>query len=309
MRALASCVESIVFVTHRGRVLLPVAIACVALATGCSGDDRPSAAGPTGDTGTTVFDTGSPGTDTGGADSTAPDGTVDDTASPSDGGGDALDDTASSDTTSDAASDTTDAAEDTTIVVPSTCADAYLAFGTKDFGAGGATPPAFAAAWNAEVAKMTYPGPMLMAFKGTNSTTASSWKLVLGPLQLDGAGPAVKFAGATAEVPFTMGTGISLTVPLTSASFNLRFATDTTTVDLPVEKIEVQAGAGGCTELGADLIRLVLPSSAGSLSFAGSTVAALMADPGDSGVDAGVPGYVIDLLGSTAKKTVAGGVP
>ncbi len=290
MRALRSIVGVTVFV------------ACGLQLAGCGNDNRPGSAAPGGDTGTIVFDTGAPDTATPKTDG----GTTDSAVPPTDGDATVPDDAA------DDGADTgsPDDAFDLDVILAETCSTPYMAFGTKSLVAGGMTPAAFATAWNAEVAKMTYPGPLLLAFTGVNAKVAANWKLKLGPLALEGAGPNVKFAATPAEVPFTMGTSITLTVPDAVATFTMRFATDSTTVDLPASGVRVTGSAPGCTELSVDSFLIMIPESAKDLPFAGSTVGALMGSPISGTGDAGTASFfVLELMGSSTDVTVAGGAP
>ena len=128
-----------------------------------------------------------------------------------------------------------------------------------------------------------------------------------GPLKVSGAGE--DFAGPTAEFPYVlsaMGTGVD--VAGGSGGFSLRFATVTTTADLPVLGISLAGSLGGCEELAVDYLRMVVPESAKDLAFHGSTVGALMGATTVSG-DAGVSGWVLELLGSTSKVSFTGGTP
>lgn len=234
-----------------------------------------------------------------------------------DGGGVAFDaaprgdGAASPDAIVDGAGDDGGAVDDTgepiDAALPVTCASSAIAFGTKEFVAAGTTPKAFADAFNAELAAMTYPGPALFVFRGLDGKDAAKWRLDVGPLALEGAGPAVKFASAPATVSFKTSPGILLEVPdAETAGAKLRFDTASTKVDLPVFGLKLAGAAPDCAELSIDQLVVAIPATAKDLPFAGKTVGELMGAPiGATGSDPGI--YVLELFGSTKKLALAGG--
>ncbi len=185
------------------------------------------------------------------------------------------------------------------------CTATYAAYPTKGLVAAGMTPKAFADAYNAEVASLTYPGPFLLVFKGVDSADTSQWKLAVGAL--DVAGTDVKFFGAPAEVTYKMSAGIALSVADQTASFKLRFDSEATKAQLPVDAIRLTAAAGDCSELSVDELVLIIPESAKNVPFAGKTVGALMGAP--IVTDGGPKFFVLELLGSEKKASFAGGTP
>lgn len=185
------------------------------------------------------------------------------------------------------------------------CVGSYAAYATKSLIAGGMTPKTFAAAYNAEVASLTYPGPFLLAFKGVDSADTTKWKLAVGAL--DTAGSDVKFFGAPAEVAYKMTAGIALTVADQATSFKLRFASSTTNAQIPIDSIAFSGAAGDCSELSVDELILTIPESAKNMPFAGKTIGELMGPALTP--DGGPRFYVLELLGSEKKVTFAGGMP
>jgi len=215
---------------------------------------------------------------------------------------DASADSALADSTNDIQSDTaTDATKDVVIeynIQP--CSVGSRAVGSKTLLASMDTPDAFKAAYNAEVASMAYPGPMLMVFNGLDSLDSSKWKLQIGPLTLADSSSKVAFANSPAEIPFSLGEGFTINLPQTSAPFTMRFATATTTADLPIASVLVSGNFDSvCSSLQLETIYMFVPETASSLPFHGSTVGALMGAP-DQSINGGKDNaWVLALSGSS----------
>jgi hypothetical protein len=181
------------------------------------------------------------------------------------------------------------------------CTGPYAAFATKGLVAGGMTPSAFAKAYNLEVAALKAPGPMLLAFKGVDSSESSKWRLRVGGA--DAAAGEAKFIGPTAEVNYTLRPGIALDVPDQLASFKLRFDKS----QIAVSGIRMTATAGDCSEISVDQLWLMIPESAGGEPFGDKTVSELMGAPIKP--DGGTGFWILELLGSEKRVIVSGGVP
>ena len=171
---------------------------------------------------------------------------------------------------------------DLDVVLPLTaCPNATSAVGTQQLQAGGATPTAFATAYNAELASMSEPGPMVLEFNGldvVDATGPAAWNLRFGAAEASGS--TVSFLGTPAEIPFEFATNRNVIVSFTEADFSLHFDTATSQVDIPAVSI-MTAGEfdDQCSTLLLEGLDVVIPATAGTLSFHGSTLADLLGDP------------------------------
>jgi hypothetical protein len=139
--------------------------------------------------------------------------------------------------------------------------------------AGGPTAADFATAFNAEVAALTDPGPFLVVFDGLDSTTETDWVLKIGMPQ--GSGP-VSFVGTPASAPFRLGEMHTIFVDETEASFSMRFGT----VDIPVVKFWFGGQFDAeCSVFIVEEFSFLIPSSAASVAFHGSTLGDLLGTP------------------------------
>lgn len=165
------------------------------------------------------------------------------------------------------------------------CPSATTAFGTKKLFAGGETTTAFADAFNAEVAAMAAPGPLLIEFSGLDvkDEKAGAWKVKFGPLNWDGSTSKASFGDTPAELPFTFQSGWGIFAAAADASFKLHFDDGSTQTDIPVVRID---GFGAsltnkaCDTLAVEQFDLIVPQDAAKdIPFHGSTVSALMGSP------------------------------
>jgi hypothetical protein len=191
---------------------------------------------------------------------------------------------------------TPDGAPDTPLVVihkdaassGAACANNFTALGSNRLLAGSSTPAAFAAAYNAELAASSTAGPLLMALYGVNETSLLRWIAKVGALEPSDAGAGVGFAGRHVDVPFTLASDRSLTIPAVAADFELKLATPAGPALLPIGAIALHGLlSAGCGSLAVDKATLLVPERAGKLAFHGSTVEALMGPPTETlrGVD------------------------
>jgi hypothetical protein len=147
--------------------------------------------------------------------------------------------------------------------------------------AGGATPAAFTDAFNAEMKKLTTPGPLLIVLHGVNEGSTATKVASLGPLMPLMLG--VGFASTPANMPFTIGAGGALQIPATSIAFQLKFVAPADDVLLPVSSVELTGKlASACASLSITSMKLLMPTSASAVAFHGSTVGALMGTPTES---------------------------
>jgi hypothetical protein len=160
------------------------------------------------------------------------------------------------------------------------CANNFAAVGSNRLLAGGATPPDFAAAYNAELSASRTPGPLLLAFYGVNDTNLLGWIASVGALEPSDAGGGVGFAGVHADIPFTLASNRALRIAPIAADFELKLATPTSTLALPIGSIALDGSLSvGCGALDVDKATLLVPVRAGTMTFHGSTVEALMGPP------------------------------
>jgi len=160
------------------------------------------------------------------------------------------------------------------------CPNATSAVGFQALMAGGPTPKDFATAYNDEVATMSEPGPMVLEFTGLDvvDPAEDAWDLRFGAAQP--AGSEVAFLGTPAIIPFEFSTNRNVIVPFTEADFELHFDTPTTQVDIPAVSI-MTAGEFDpqCSTLMLEGVEMIIPDTAGSLEFHGSTLADLLGAP------------------------------
>jgi hypothetical protein len=187
------------------------------------------------------------------------------------------------------------------------CANDRAALGSR-LQAGGATPAAFAEAYNAELDALRGPGPFLLVLLGVNDATPGAWVGALGALDPGEAGAGASFAEGHAMVPFTMGAARSIHIPATDASFHLRFAPPASDALVPVVSVELSGTlTPGCGSLAMTQAKFLIPTTAGSLAFHQSTIAALMGAPTESWRGQAASAWLLEL-GGTAKQVYAPGV-
>jgi len=165
------------------------------------------------------------------------------------------------------------------------CPNDQATLGSGTLTAAGATPPAFAAAFNAELLKLSIPGPFFMVFSGVNQGSSAPKTVSLGALAVTANG--VAFAGAHVDVPFSMGPSGAVKIAMTDANFDLRFVAPASDAMIPVASVELSGTLGNaCVSLTVSSMTLLVPATAGAIAFHGSTVGALMGTP-TAGVQGG----------------------
>jgi hypothetical protein len=175
-----------------------------------------------------------------------------------------------------------------------TCQDDTSALGSITLVAGGATPAAFASAFNAQLLKLPTPGPFLLTLSGVGNGPAREARF--GALKVLPEG--VDFAEAPAEVPFSMDANRTVRVAHADASFGLQFVSPATATSIPVAAVELTASlTSSCTALSVTSLKLMIPSSAASTPFDTSTLGALLGTPSAS-LDGGASdAWVLELSG------------
>jgi hypothetical protein len=174
--------------------------------------------------------------------------------------------------------------------------------------AGGSTPASFAEAYNAELAALHGPGPLLIVLSGVNDANPARWIASFGALDASRAGAGIRFAGSHADVGFAMDAVRSVQIAPTSANFDLKFTPPANDTMVPAGSIELAATFGiGCGSLVITRAKLLVPNTAGGVAFHGSTIAALMGPATE--VYRGQPASAWPLeLAGTAKQVYAPGV-
>jgi len=168
---------------------------------------------------------------------------------------------------------------------PVQCSNDRAALGSSTLLAAGATPAAFAQAFNAELLSLPTPGPLLMIFSGVNAGSLATKTASLGALTLAPGG--VDFDGSHADVPFSVdGMGV-LKIAKSDAAFGIRFIPPASDVMIPVASVELTGTLeNGCVSFTIASLKLFVPATAASVAFHGSTVGALMGSP-TAGVQGG----------------------
>jgi hypothetical protein len=170
--------------------------------------------------------------------------------------------------------------------------------------AGGATPSPFAEAYNAELAALTTPGPVLLLLTGV-SPASSAHRADIGALLSNSQG--VGFASPPAQLPFSSDGSGAIHIALAPASFALKFVAPANDVQVPVVSISLDGAlATGCGALVVSKMKLLVPSSASSLAFHGSTMGALMGSPTET-YGNGSMAWPLELSG-TAQRVYAPGL-
>jgi hypothetical protein len=191
--------------------------------------------------------------------------------------------------------------------VPVPCTNNRATLGSR-LRAGGTTPMAFAAAYNAELDSLLGPGPFLMVLLGVNGTTPASWIGAFGALDPGDPGAGARFASGHAEVRFTMGAARSIQIAPADATFDLRFAAQPAAVLVPVASVELSGTlTTECGSLAMTKAKFLVPATAASVAFHGSTVGALMGAPTEALRGQAASAWVLELSG-TAKQVYAPGV-
>jgi hypothetical protein len=174
------------------------------------------------------------------------------------------------------------------------CTNDRVALGSIRLMAGGATPSAFADAYNAELMALTTGGPLLIALSGVDGATTAH-RADLGALAESGQ-QGVTFAGGHAAVPFS-----------TEAPFELKFVPPATSVLLPIAAVALDSAlTAGCGALAVTKMKLLVPASAGNIAFHGGTVAALMGAPTEGYGGGTANAWPLELSG-TAQRVFAPG--
>jgi hypothetical protein len=181
---------------------------------------------------------------------------------------------------------------------PIPCTKNRGTFGSSGLRAGGATPSAFATAYNAELDASVGAGPLLIVLSGVNDSTPPSWVGSFGGLTArDGGG--VGFLGVHAEVAFTIGAARAIQIAPSDATFELNFDPPAGDVSLPIVGIELAGTlSNGCGSLSVTKAKLLVPTSAGTIAFHGSTIAALMGAPTETRGGQAASAWALELAGT-----------
>lgn len=170
------------------------------------------------------------------------------------------------------------------------CPASPLAFDSVGWVAAGSTPQAFRDAFNAEVAATDAPGPLLLRLNGVDSADPAGWTLDIGAPAAGG--PPFTFDGAPASIPFDFAPGKTVVIPETDTSFTMRFGT----VDIPITRVQFgSVFSPSCDQFMSEEILVVIPGTAGSTAFGGSTLDDLLG--GHNCCGAAEDSWLIELTG------------
>jgi hypothetical protein len=151
--------------------------------------------------------------------------------------------------------------------------------GATDFPRGGATPPDLAAAHNAELASRTA-GPLLPAFYGVNDTNLLGWIALVGALEPSDAGGG-RLCRRPRRYPLHARLQSSALRIAPIAADSRAQAGDTHEHPRAPHRVDC-ASTDRCRSVAArlrDKTTLLVPLRAGTMTFHGSTVEALMGPP------------------------------
>lgn len=168
--------------------------------------------------------------------------------------------------------------------------------------AAGATPPTFAAAFNAEVTNLKTGGPFLLVLSGVNQGSSGPQTASFGALDVlpDGVG----FAGPPAVVPFSIEGVRMIQIPMKDAVFDLRFVAPASPATIPVASVEMTGAlANACTSMTIATLRMLVPATASGIAFHGSTVGALMGTPTASVQGGANNAWPLELSGKVKQVT------
>ncbi|HKQ67931.1 MAG TPA: hypothetical protein VJT73_01265 [Polyangiaceae bacterium] len=155
------------------------------------------------------------------------------------------------------------------------CPNDRATLGSNELRAGGATPTAFANAYNLELDALQTAGPMLLTLSGVNAGSSATKTASFGALEASGRGAG--FDGSPATAPFELDGARRVRIAPRVAAFGLRFVPPASAAIIPAGSIELTGTlANACTSLVIAKLALLVPASAGAVAFHGSTVAALM---------------------------------
>jgi hypothetical protein len=175
------------------------------------------------------------------------------------------------------------------------CFDDRATLESSQLRAGGSTPGAFADAFNAEMKKLTTPGPLLIVLHGVNVGSLAPKVASLGALKPLTLG--VGFDGDPASMSFSI-IGRTVQIPATSIAFQLKFVAPANDAVLPVSSVQLTGTlASACATLNISAMKLLVPASAASIAFHGSTVGALMGTPTASILGGTNNAWPLDLSG------------
>jgi hypothetical protein len=182
------------------------------------------------------------------------------------------------------------------------CANNFTAVGSNRLLAGGTTPPDFAAAYNADLAASSTPGPLLLAFYGVNDTSLLGWIASVGALEPNRSGASVGFAGKHADVPFALAANRALRIASIAADFELKLVTPASSVLLPIGSIALEGSLSvGCGSLTVEKATFLIPIGAGPMALHGSTVETLMGPPTETLRGVARAAWPLELSGKAAQ--------
>jgi len=150
------------------------------------------------------------------------------------------------------------------------------AVGTHGLTAGGATPVAFANAYNA-LAPNVAGGPLLIVLSGLS--TQGQWFASFGPLTFAG-GMAADFAAPPMTVGMDFNANLQVNVAMAEGAFDLIFDTSSTQATIPVAAVSLDGVLDNeCANMTVSHLTLLIPTTAGNVLFDGTSLSALLGTP------------------------------
>ncbi len=194
---------------------------------------------------------------------------------------------------------------------PPGCALDEVALASGRLVSTGATPAAFAAAYDAAVTTPPSAGPLLAVFDGLTALGDPSLHLVrVGPRGTTEAGAGDDFLDTPATIAFDLPAPRHVIIPYTEAGFALAVPVGGSVRMLPVVAIELDGTFDDeCGVLTVGHLRMLVPSSASAIAFGAQTVGQLMGTTTATYAGGTQTAWPLELTGVATEVMFAPGPP